>query len=321
MKPNRMLLALFGIVLLSAATKVSAQAPCYVFVENSASYEKLVVSSIALTMIRQFIDAKVQPAPVSGFSDQSCIYQVNIVEESEGLKAFLLGQNISDYGTSNLRGEPGLEQAILRAIFKGVEEGPKRSAICQKYGKRLEAECQGSAGVQQDPSPSRLSQGPTPTSGGSTGMTSYRHPSPYFTVQYPAHWQVTSNDRNPQAVFIATEPNRRAPAIEISVNKTPRRPLNEQTIKRLITNLWEKRSNDAHSLKILRTEPLKYADGTTAIVCDFNINPDKARPIRLFVSLLAAEKEDSLVIVQLWAPESPQITELAKTVMASIRFD
>ena len=38
---------------------------------------------------------------------------VNVVEQESGIKVFIFGNKISDYGKSNLRGEAGLEQGIL----------------------------------------------------------------------------------------------------------------------------------------------------------------------------------------------------------------
>jgi hypothetical protein len=94
------------------------------------------------------------------------MYRVNVTEQTEGIKVFLLGKKISDYGTSNLRGEPGLEQAILRAIYKGLDK--QTSAICQKYGESLKDECTSNpsassvqAGTQDDQG--NFQQGPPPS--------------------------------------------------------------------------------------------------------------------------------------------------------------
>lgn len=132
-------------------TLLAEQENCYVAVDNSGSYDQLTVTTIALTMLRQFVDPKIQPAPTSGFSNKACIYQVNVLEQEAGIKVFILGENISDYGKSQLRGDPGLEQAILRSILKSLNE--QTATICKKYGSALETECQGksSASKTQEP--------------------------------------------------------------------------------------------------------------------------------------------------------------------------
>ena len=116
------------------------QEKCYIAVESPGSYDELTVTTISLTMLRQFVDPKVQPAPSSGFSEKGCVYRINVLEQETGLKVFIIGENISDYGKSQLRGEPGLEQALLRSILKSLNE--QTNTICKKYGSVLENECQ-----------------------------------------------------------------------------------------------------------------------------------------------------------------------------------
>ncbi len=145
---------------------LAQQSECFVSIETAGSYDKLTVETISLTMLRQFVDSTIQPTPLGGFSEKDCMYRVNVTEQAEGIKVFLLGRKISDYGTSNLRGEPGLEQAILRAIYKGLNE--QTNAICQKYGERLEDECnkgQSSGSMQAGPPQNQQGdwqQGPPP---------------------------------------------------------------------------------------------------------------------------------------------------------------
>lgn len=128
---------------------VAQQGDCYISVESAGSYDKLTVETISLTMLRQFVDAGIQPTPLGGFSEKDCMYRVNVTEQQEGIKVFILGKNISDYGTSNLRGEPGLEQGVLRAIYKGLDK--QTSSICQKYGTVLDKECLSGGSRQTQP--------------------------------------------------------------------------------------------------------------------------------------------------------------------------
>ena len=129
--------------LINSVVLFAEQENCYVAVESAGSYDQLTVTTIALTMIRQFVDPNVQPAPTSGFSSKACTYLVNVLEQETGIKVFILGAKISDYGKSQLRGEPGLEQAVLRGILKSLNE--QTITICKKYGSVLEDECQGNS--------------------------------------------------------------------------------------------------------------------------------------------------------------------------------
>ena len=137
-------LILFTVMLIFSTALLSAEErACYVVVENPGSYDELAVTSISLTMIRQFVDSGVKPFPTEGISEKECMYRVNISENGDGLKVFIFGNKISDYGTSNLRGEPGLEQGVLRAIYKSLRNNSKEAiAMCQSYGTALEKECQ-----------------------------------------------------------------------------------------------------------------------------------------------------------------------------------
>ncbi|MBU2515254.1 hypothetical protein KJ966_28385 [bacterium] len=306
----------FGLV----SSNLIAEETCYVFVENPGSYESLVVSSIALTMIRQFIDSTVEPIPISGFSDQACMYQVNIIEESAGLKAFILGKNISDYGTSNLRGEPGLEQAILKAIFMGVGDLSKKTDICRKYGKSLEEECKGIAVTEEDTPQLNVKPGSQAAPAGAKTST-YRHPSPAFTIQYPANWQTVNPKQNPRVVFLAREPNRRAPAMEISEAELPKRDLNENNIDRFVIFQWKRRLQQADDFKVLRKERVKLQNGVQGVFCELTFYPDKDKLVTILLSFLKVEKAGKMIAFQIWGPSGAQQTEMAENIISSIRFD
>ncbi len=135
---KRFLLA-SAFLLLNVAVLSAEQKQCYVAVDSSGSYDQLTVTSISLTLLRQFVDSNVQSAPISGFSEKGCLYRINVTEQETGIKVFIFGPKISDYGKSQLRGEPGLEQAVLRGIFKSLDK--QIDSICNKYGVVLKEEC------------------------------------------------------------------------------------------------------------------------------------------------------------------------------------
>ena len=65
----------------SVTTILAEQEPCYVVIESPGSYENLVVTSITLTMIRQFVEPSIQPFPTGGISEKECMYRVNVTEK------------------------------------------------------------------------------------------------------------------------------------------------------------------------------------------------------------------------------------------------
>lgn len=265
-----------------------AQDDCFVAVEKTASYEKLVVTTIALTMIRQFIDPNVKPAPISGFSEKGCIYLVNVAETSDGVKVFLFGENISDYGNSGLRGEAGLEQAMLRTVFKGVKEVAKQNAICDKYGKILEVECVKLSLKRKSEQQKRLASIPDSRPG------LFVNSSPPFSISYPPKWENTEPERMSEVLRIESENDLKVLSIEINnesislddfiADKKPR-----------IKKRWEKRGAD--EFRTAADKEISLSDGTRARLLLFNATIKKRRTITRFQWMLAAKKGDSTVVV------------------------
>jgi len=294
------------------ATQLAAKEPCYVFVQNPGSYESLVVSSIALTMIRQFIDPEVGPAPLSGFSERACTYSINVSEDANGLKVFVFGKNISELGESNLRGEPGLEQAALRAIFKGSDDKSKQEAICLKYGRNLEAECRGK-GFAVDKSGV---SGSAPTE---TTMKEYRHSAPFFSIQYPATWTSVDYRGNPNIAFMVAKANQKAPALDVVIRELPRRKTSDKLMEERIISIWEKRIDDANNFQMGKPNRISL-DGKAAVLRRFSFYTDKDRRIRLSVAHLLVEDADRMMVFQIWGPASQQQEELVEKIIASIRL-
>ena len=119
----------------------ASQGKCYVVVESTGSYDNLTISSIATSLLRKYVDPNIRAVPLTGFSEKECHYRINVTEKTGSLKAFVFGDAVSDYGTSELRAEKGLEQAILKAVFKGIEDSAKRQKICFDHKALLLIEC------------------------------------------------------------------------------------------------------------------------------------------------------------------------------------
>lgn len=126
----------------------ASQGKCYVVVESTGSYDNLTITSIATSLLKKYVDPNTMPAPLAGFSEKECHYRINISEKKGSIKAFLFGNSISDYGTSELRAEKGLEQSILKAVFKGIADRSKRQNICRDHQEMLFIECHGLSTTQ-----------------------------------------------------------------------------------------------------------------------------------------------------------------------------
>ncbi len=310
-------------VFLAVQTTQAAEAPCYVSIESPGkSYTILDVSAIAVTMIRQFIDPSVEAIPLTGISGKACMYRVNIVEKSEGLKAFIFGKKISDYGTSNLRGEAGLEQAILRAIYKGADNDSSQSAICQKYGKKLETECQGTktivqkSTIQSQPETTFDDQQP-PTDNSEAGI--FKHNQPSFTVEYPDDWIPKKRRRHPNVVFFATAENKKTPAMEVVVVK-PRRKMRDRGIPRFINSQWQKRLPNSGNFKTIKAKRLTLKDGTSAYFYVVRLKPNINQRRKITASYIIAEKQEKVVMVSAWTLQKGRAVKDINRLVKSLRF-
>ena len=68
-----------------------------------------------------------------------------MIKETESTFATFKGKNLNSYGSSKLSGTDGMEQSILKALYRSLKN--KRPNICEDYGALIE-ECGGV--VQQD---------------------------------------------------------------------------------------------------------------------------------------------------------------------------
>ena len=125
---------------MSLTTYVKGE-PCYVVIESTGSYEELVVSSLSVNLLKKYIDPTIKLIPMSGISEKTCQYRINVTEKVTGVSVYIFGDKITDHGTSELRSEKGLKQSLLRSIFKGIQEELKREEVCREFQELLNKEC------------------------------------------------------------------------------------------------------------------------------------------------------------------------------------
>ncbi|MBU2646168.1 hypothetical protein KKI24_15795 [bacterium] len=145
---KRIILMVMAICLYLPVVRADSK-PCYVVVESTGNYEQLTISAIATSLLRKFIDPNITPVPIAGFPEKACTYRINISEKTGAIKAFIFGTAISEYGTSELRAEKGLEQALLKAIYNGTLDKTTRGNICSSYKYLLNEECKAFTLAQQ----------------------------------------------------------------------------------------------------------------------------------------------------------------------------
>lgn len=298
---------------------------CYVVVENPGSYEQLVVTSITLTMIRQFVDDTVEPAPISGISNKDCIYRVNVVEQESGIKVFIFGDKISDYGKSNLRGEAGLEQGILSAIYKSLASKSKLKEICQKYNSALPEHCkdqsqesiqltqQNTAGVQQQ----QNGQGSPPQGNFPPHFIRYQHPSMGFQVSYPGDWNRPAMFKNKHMVFSARG-EREIPAIGIFIKELKGNFKLGKQVDIMLSEFWKKMIRRQVKIEHLHSENIELPGQIEAYQSQFNLHVKDRRTLKF--SAVSTLTKGNIIVVGVWGPEQMPAS-LPDIITRSITFN
>ena len=87
--------------------------------------------------------------PPGGISGNVCIYEISLIKEKDSTFATFKGKKLNAYGSSKLSGTDGMEQSILKALYRSLKN--KRLHICEDYGALLE-EC---GGIVQQAEPNK----------------------------------------------------------------------------------------------------------------------------------------------------------------------
>lgn len=132
------------IIIFPVFSVLAAENPCYLRAEASKGINQKLLANISFSLISQYLGG-LEPFPVGGISGNVCIYEISVIKEADSTFATFKGKNLNSYGSSKLSGTDGMEQSILKALYRSLKN--KRPNICEDYGTLLE-ECGGV--VQQD---------------------------------------------------------------------------------------------------------------------------------------------------------------------------
>ena len=132
------------IFIISVFSALAVEKPCYLRAEASKGINQKLLANISFSLISQYLGG-LEPFPVGGVSGNACIYEISVIKEADSTFATFKGKNLNAYGSSKLSGTHGMEQSILKALYRSLKN--KRPNICEDYGALLE-ECGGV--VQQD---------------------------------------------------------------------------------------------------------------------------------------------------------------------------
>ena len=132
------------IIIFPVFSVLAAENPCYLRADASKGINQKLLANISFSLISQYLGG-LEPFPVGGVSGNDCIYEISVIKETESTFATFKGKNLNSYGSSKLSGTDGMEQSILKALYRSLKN--KRPNICEDYGTLLE-ECGGV--VQQD---------------------------------------------------------------------------------------------------------------------------------------------------------------------------
>ena len=124
-------------LLLSCPVIGQSDKKCYVVVDSTKDIASSLLSNISISLISKFV-RDVEQIPPSGISLDSCQYLVSASKNNETTFVTFKGEGLDSYGDSKLSGSGGLQQSILKSLYRSLKD--KRDIICQDYRTLLE-EC------------------------------------------------------------------------------------------------------------------------------------------------------------------------------------
>ena len=107
-------------------------------IENKSLINPSLVYEIGISLISRYI-SEVNPLPPSGIPSDACIYNVLVTINEEKVISTITATNLNAYGGSRRKGEDGVQESILKALYNSLES--KREQICEDYGSYLNQEC------------------------------------------------------------------------------------------------------------------------------------------------------------------------------------
>ena len=134
--PVRQILIILAVFLLSSPVISQSEETCYVDADTTKSeFDPTLLSSISVSLISEFLK-EVEPLPPAGIPMDSCVYLIGAVKVKETTFVTFKGKNLNSFGNSKLSGPDGFQEAVLRALYRALED--KRKLICDSYGEYIE---------------------------------------------------------------------------------------------------------------------------------------------------------------------------------------
>ena len=111
--------------------------PCYLVIEDSENYNPTKINNFAISVKSKYIG--VSPIPPAGISAKSCKYRLSVTESIESITVAISGNDMNAFGDSNNPGFAGVQEAILRAIYRA--NPARKSDICTAYSTMIPFDC------------------------------------------------------------------------------------------------------------------------------------------------------------------------------------
>ena len=132
----RHILIFLAIFLLSSTVFGQSEETCYVDADATKSeFDPTLLSNISVSLISEFLK-EVEPLPPAGLPMDACVYLIGSVTVKNTTFVTFKGKNLNSYGNSKLSGPDGFQEAVLRALYRALED--KRKLICDAYGEYIE---------------------------------------------------------------------------------------------------------------------------------------------------------------------------------------
>jgi len=111
---------------------------CYLQIEGRNLSKE--ISSLSQSFISQYVE-HVQSIPIQGnkITQKHCIYKITVNQKNNNIIISISGRNLNSIGDSKLQGIDGIQQALLKALYRGNPN--KISELCNNYSNFLEIEC------------------------------------------------------------------------------------------------------------------------------------------------------------------------------------
>ena len=145
---KKTLIILVPLMIIFCIFELAAEKPCYLRAEASKGINQKLLTNISFSLISQYL-VGLKSMPPGGISGNVCIYEISLIKEKDSTFATFKGKKLNAYGSSKLSGTDGMEQSILKALYRSLKN--KRLHICEDYGALLE-EC---GGIVQQAEPNK----------------------------------------------------------------------------------------------------------------------------------------------------------------------